>query len=404
MLFNVGVEPPEEDGTYHIVIPVFYPLFVESMAKTDKYENIATVAKDAILAAAEKSVFAKFAKKPLDFQFNAYDADHPQCNKWFVLEVPVEHLFAKQKSVNVNLSDSLINCIDTHIEGSNLYNDRSDFLTKVSREKLTKIKTNPYVKLITDDLSDIVVTDPYSPLSQFIEHLYTRGEKEFNISFYDLIMASEGNITQHIQLIIEAISDNGSPDFLESLYSLIKEARKEPALVRNGTRASSHFKPEPEPYYQIPSNKQIIVGWDRSGVGTTTLTNLLQASGFNVKEFENDKSYPYRILPVSDMKDVAALMNLESDDEPRSEFEGILDKEGSNLRSLMIVLTNCDHETEVKIKKRLADFDIKPCGVLPSHTDFADCKDGATKESLTFATKNLHYQNMVSMISKRILY
>ena len=133
MLFMVGIESPaDETQAFGIVIPVFEKLGYGCFSAADSQDEILFKAKEAILLMAEEVINDGHLVDSLNEGYRDYQALHPTFDQWLALEVPLEALKAKQKRLNITLSESQIVRIDSFVAFHREFKDRSDFLAKAA--------------------------------------------------------------------------------------------------------------------------------------------------------------------------------------------------------------------------------------------------------------------------------
>ena len=133
MLFMVGIETPKDDlQAYGITVPVFEKIGYGCFSAADTQEEITLKAKEVILLMAEEAINDGHLIDSLSEGYRDYSVLHKEFTQWFALEVPLEALKAKQKRLNITISESQLTRIDSFVSFHNEYKDRSDFLAKAA--------------------------------------------------------------------------------------------------------------------------------------------------------------------------------------------------------------------------------------------------------------------------------
>ncbi|MGL4612603.1 MAG: type II toxin-antitoxin system HicB family antitoxin [Shewanella sp.] len=133
MLFMVGIETPaDETQAFGIIVPVFEKLGYGCFSAADSQEEILFKAKEAILLMAEEVINDGHLIDALNEGYRDYRASHPEFDQWVAVEVPLEALKAKQKRLNITLSESQLARIDSFVAFHSEFKDRSDFLAKAA--------------------------------------------------------------------------------------------------------------------------------------------------------------------------------------------------------------------------------------------------------------------------------
>lgn len=133
MLFMVGIESPaDETQAFGIIVPVFDKLGYGCFSAADSQEEILFKTKEAILLMTEEVINDGHLVDSLNEGYRDYRVLHPEFEQWMAVEVPLEALKAKQKRLNITLSESQIARIDSFVEFHSEFKDRSDFLAKAA--------------------------------------------------------------------------------------------------------------------------------------------------------------------------------------------------------------------------------------------------------------------------------
>lgn len=133
MLFMVGIESPaDETQAFGIVIPVFEKLGYGCFSAAYCQDEMLFKAKEAILLMAEEVINDGHLIDALNEGYRDYRAAHPEFDQWLALEVPLEALKAKQKRLNITISESQLARIDSFVAFHSEFKDRSDFLAKAA--------------------------------------------------------------------------------------------------------------------------------------------------------------------------------------------------------------------------------------------------------------------------------
>lgn len=129
----VGIETPKDDDhAFGIIVPVFEKLGYGCFSAADTQEEITLKAKEVILLMAEELIRDGHLIDSLIEGYRDYSLVHKEFSQWFALEVPLEALKAKQKRLNITLSESQLTRIDSYVSFHKEYKDRSDFLAKAA--------------------------------------------------------------------------------------------------------------------------------------------------------------------------------------------------------------------------------------------------------------------------------
>lgn len=404
MLFNIGIERPlNGGGAFGIIVPAFDALGYNCFSTADTMDEIATNAKDAILTMAEEVVNDGFTLEKLDLKFKSFAEAYPDFNDWFVLEVPIEHLSSKPKRINITLPELLISRIDEHVSQNAVYSDRSDFLAKVSKEKLTGIKLKSSLGFVKYELPSIVRRDYLDPLASFVCHFYTEGKEEFETSLYDYLFSDNVDSKHQLDTIVQAIKEAGTTEILKEAYDAIQEEVDEHDREGKQVRMSRKFATNPLGNFNITTTKEplkanIVVGWKKGGIGKTTIVNLLNHSGFKAVEQDANKDYVkgfnYRILPICSLHDLDRLTRKQSDGQSELDNIKTLDPKCHAL----IVINNCAVGVASNIATKLSELALEHVALLLERNFLSSCGDAATVESLGVALKDEFTAHFVELL------
>jgi len=133
MLFMVGIETPEnEQCAYGMVVPAFDILGYGCVSAADEEADVLSQVKLAILDMAEEAYKDGHLLSSLDVGYKDHSEEYPDFDRWIALDVPVETIQAKQKRINITMSEFQINRVDAFVRSHHHYADRSDFIAKAS--------------------------------------------------------------------------------------------------------------------------------------------------------------------------------------------------------------------------------------------------------------------------------
>lgn len=139
MLFMIGIETPEnEQIAYGIVVPAFDKIGYGCFAAADEEADVLTQAKLAILDMAEEAFTDGHILSALDVGYKDYSKEYEDFDKWIAIDVPVETIRAKQKRINITMSEFQLSRVDAFVSSHPAFSDRSDFLAKAS-EKMMQV-------------------------------------------------------------------------------------------------------------------------------------------------------------------------------------------------------------------------------------------------------------------------
>lgn len=139
MLFMVGVETPKsEEFAYGMVVPAFDNLGYGCVATADKEADVLTQVKLAILDMAEEAFKDGHLLSTLDVGYKDYSKEHEDFDKWVAIEVPIETIRAKQKRINITMSEFQLSRVDAFVSSHANFSDRSDFIAQAS-EKMMQV-------------------------------------------------------------------------------------------------------------------------------------------------------------------------------------------------------------------------------------------------------------------------
>lgn len=136
MLFMVGIETPmSEKYAYGMVVPAFDEIGYACVAAADEEADVLNQVKLAILDMAEEAYKDGHVLSTLDVGYKDYSEEYTDFDKWVALEVPIESIRAKQKRINITMSEFQLNRVDAFVSSHPEFSDRSDFIAQAS-EKL----------------------------------------------------------------------------------------------------------------------------------------------------------------------------------------------------------------------------------------------------------------------------
>ncbi|SGZ09088.1 type II toxin-antitoxin system HicB family antitoxin [Moritella viscosa] len=133
MLFMIGIENPKnENEAYGMIVPAFEQIGYGCISAADEKKDIFSQAKLAILDMAEEAYKDGHLLSALDVGYTEHSKDYPDFDQWVALDVPVESIKAKQKRINITMSEFQLSRVDAFVETHRDYADRSDFLAKAA--------------------------------------------------------------------------------------------------------------------------------------------------------------------------------------------------------------------------------------------------------------------------------
>ncbi|PCH95355.1 MAG: hypothetical protein COB83_08935 [Gammaproteobacteria bacterium] len=137
MLFMIGIETPANDQqAYGIVAPVFDKIGYGCFAAADEETEVLTQAKLAILDMAEEAFNDGHILSALDVGYKDYTKAYKDFDKWIAIDVPVETIRAKQKRINITMSEFQLSRVDAFVSSHPNFSDRSDFLAQASEKMM----------------------------------------------------------------------------------------------------------------------------------------------------------------------------------------------------------------------------------------------------------------------------
>ncbi|ETS31223.1 CopG family transcriptional regulator [Photorhabdus temperata] len=142
MFFSVGVELPKDENTaYGLVIPALCTEDYGCFSAADNKEDIAIMAREAILLTVEDRVANSRAVEHIQdagYLVYAKNTEYQYVDSWFVIDVDLSEFSGKQQRINISLPDTLIQRIDNRVKESPAqYRDRSHFLAEAARHELS---------------------------------------------------------------------------------------------------------------------------------------------------------------------------------------------------------------------------------------------------------------------------
>ncbi len=232
MLFSVGIEYPKSEGeNFGIIVPAFERIGYGCVSSASSADSIVTNAKDAILTMAEEVVTDGYLISAIKTDFEEFDdlqSQYQDYDKWLILDVPVESIKSKQKRLNITLPEFLANRIDNLVESNSNYNDRSDFLAKVSSEKLASLHNPNCIDFVKIELPSIVGRGYLDDLASFVCHFFTEGDEELEVNLYRFLMHADEGEKLALAMIQQAVELEGNA-VLEPAYRAIEKATEEHA-------------------------------------------------------------------------------------------------------------------------------------------------------------------------------
>lgn len=132
MLYPIAIAMGDETHAYGVTVPDVPGCF----SAGDTLEEAFTNAKEAIAFHIEGMIEdGNEIPRPQPIEVHKGNPEYKDLLFSFV-EVDLNHLMGKSKKINVTLPLLLIRRIDAFVATNPLYKDRSDFLAKVSAEKI----------------------------------------------------------------------------------------------------------------------------------------------------------------------------------------------------------------------------------------------------------------------------
>jgi|SRR5476649_404534 len=144
MFFSVGVETPKDENTaYGMIVPVFSAYDYGCFSAADTKEEIASMAREAILLTVEDMILSgKYSVdqiKDAGHLVYSMNPEYADFDSWFVLDVDLSSFEGKQQRINIALPDTLIHRIDNRVkEKPSAYRDRSHFIAEAARHELSQ--------------------------------------------------------------------------------------------------------------------------------------------------------------------------------------------------------------------------------------------------------------------------
>lgn len=141
MLFNIGVSvPANKNEAYGITVPIFEKLGYGCVSAADTEQEILNQAKDAIYTMAEELLLDGIGLEQLDEYFHVYSDQekHSDFDHWLWVEVDLSDLKGKPQRINISLPDTLIRRVDSFVEKSGKFKDRSHFLAIAAQNEITQ--------------------------------------------------------------------------------------------------------------------------------------------------------------------------------------------------------------------------------------------------------------------------
>lgn len=134
MIFMFGIETPNNENiAYGMVVPAFDKIGYGCVSAADEEADIFSQVKLAILDMAEEVYKNGHLLSSLDVGYKDYSQEYPDFDKWVAIDVPVEAIKAKQKRINITMSEFQLSRVDAFVESHhNQFTDRSDFIAKAS--------------------------------------------------------------------------------------------------------------------------------------------------------------------------------------------------------------------------------------------------------------------------------
>jgi hypothetical protein len=137
MLFMVGIETPKsEKYAYGMIVPAFDEIGYGCVATADEESDVLNQVKLAILDMAEEAYKDGHLLSALDMGYKDYASEHEDFDKWIAIDVPVEAIRAKQKRVNITMSEFQLARVDAFVSSHANFSDRSDFLAQASEKMM----------------------------------------------------------------------------------------------------------------------------------------------------------------------------------------------------------------------------------------------------------------------------
>jgi hypothetical protein len=134
MLFMIGIEKPKnENEAYGMVVPAFDAIGYGCASAADNENEVFSQVKLAILDMAEEAYKDGHLLSALDLGYADHSKDYPDFDSWVALDIPVESIKAKQKRINITMSEFQLSRVDAFVSiNHSNYTDRSDFIAKAA--------------------------------------------------------------------------------------------------------------------------------------------------------------------------------------------------------------------------------------------------------------------------------
>ena len=137
MLFMVGIESPtSKEFAYGMVAPAFDNIGYGCFAAADNECDVLDQVKLAILDMAEEAFKDGYILSALDEGYKDYSVEYSDFDKWVAVEVPVETIRAKQKRINITMSEFQLSRVDAFVSSYARFSDSSNFLAQASEKMM----------------------------------------------------------------------------------------------------------------------------------------------------------------------------------------------------------------------------------------------------------------------------
>ncbi|AFU18696.1 MULTISPECIES: type II toxin-antitoxin system HicB family antitoxin [Actinobacillus] len=141
MLFTIGVESPNnENEAFGLCVPALFTKTYSCFSAADKVDEIIPMVTDAIHTMLEMMVEDEFDITSIQdkgFIYYKQQEDFSFCDSWLLVDIDISAFLGKKQRVNIVLPQYLLDRIDNRVSHSNLYRDRSHFLSIASQRELT---------------------------------------------------------------------------------------------------------------------------------------------------------------------------------------------------------------------------------------------------------------------------
>lgn len=136
MLFNIGIEAASDGSAFGIIAPVFDKHGYGCTTAADNEGDIAHQAIDAVLLMIEEVIADGVDLESLNEGYIDYSecADYSDFKRWLVIDIDI----SKPKRTYINLSDTLLNRIDSFVEANQEYRDRSHLLAVAAQNEMSQ--------------------------------------------------------------------------------------------------------------------------------------------------------------------------------------------------------------------------------------------------------------------------